>query len=679
MLQEVKDLQNKAVTELYRKAHSDKKKLTFRAPTGSGKTRMMADFMNRILEEQPDVVFIVSTLSKGGLPKQNYDTFRDCAVSGYFPKLKPYLISTDLSGEEDLFIPLDYNVYVLPRDLYKEGGLLKRGAFDNFLKTMTYKYFDEGRGKRIYLIRDECHQATNNLDEKDAYFERTFNFSATPAKPYDVEITDKEAEDVKLIKHVINEEDSSFTVDDALDSLLDIREQYINLLGVRPCLIIQISNASKAEDEYNKKILPALNRRQSIKWMSIVNTCKKEGGEDKSKEKLFDTNDAVKKRLPPSKWKDYAKQNDSTIDVIIFKMVITEGWDIPRACMLYQVRKTQSETLDEQVMGRVRRNPRLMDFEKLSPAAQKLASTAWVWGVLPKDTPSSISVRLWKIGNNDVKEQFRISTTRLETLQEKEGFDVEDFVSSHPKERSTDIFTLYRKLQRGENNLSVLCFKYSAENVQRWWDCMEVYDILKRSYDTFIRNYSESMVYDKETSFPEESLYLKSNNQKDIEDWLWENKDNTNRFSFDSEAECEWANFLAENADDFCACIETTTNEECYLWGKNFPYQSEVHYEYYDDGKHKSYPDFVMKDKHGRMHVFEVKSLEGNGNADFDIEEYKKKIEKLKDCYLHCSLKLPDYFFYIPIKENGLWNITRYFNGKVSTFTKKELRRELKK
>ena len=117
MLQEVKDLQNRAVTELYRKAHSNKKKLTFRAPTGSGKTRMMADFMNRILEEQPDVVFLVSTLSKGGLPQQNYDTFRNCADSGFFPKLNPYLINTDLSGEEDLFIPLDYNVYVLPRDL----------------------------------------------------------------------------------------------------------------------------------------------------------------------------------------------------------------------------------------------------------------------------------------------------------------------------------------------------------------------------------------------------------------------------------------------------------------------------------------------------------------------------------------------------------------------------------
>lgn len=49
MLQEAIDLQQNAVAELVRKA-ATKNELTFRAPTGSGKTRMMADFMNRILQ-----------------------------------------------------------------------------------------------------------------------------------------------------------------------------------------------------------------------------------------------------------------------------------------------------------------------------------------------------------------------------------------------------------------------------------------------------------------------------------------------------------------------------------------------------------------------------------------------------------------------------------------------------
>jgi len=76
-------------------------------------------------------------------------------------------------------------------------------------------------------------------------------------------------------------------------------------------------------------------------------------------------------------------------------MVITEGWDIPRACMLYQVRDTQSKQLDEQVMGRVRRNPRLLDFETLCEKAQQLAMTAWVWGIASDEQRKVFGVKLW--------------------------------------------------------------------------------------------------------------------------------------------------------------------------------------------------------------------------------------------------------------------------------------------
>ena len=48
MLQEAIDLQQNAVAELVNKIKV-KKEITFRAPTGSGKTRMMADFMNRVI------------------------------------------------------------------------------------------------------------------------------------------------------------------------------------------------------------------------------------------------------------------------------------------------------------------------------------------------------------------------------------------------------------------------------------------------------------------------------------------------------------------------------------------------------------------------------------------------------------------------------------------------------
>ena len=176
MLQEIKDLQRRAVSELLLKS-AKKQELTFRAPTGSGKTYMMADFMNQVLAANSDVVFLVSTLSKGDLAGQNYRSFCKRREENVFPKLNPYLISTEISGEETLYIPTDYNVYVLPRDLFKKNGRLMAGPMTAFLEQLTRGELFGGKNQRIYLIKDECHQATNNLDEiSPKFFAKVFNF-----------------------------------------------------------------------------------------------------------------------------------------------------------------------------------------------------------------------------------------------------------------------------------------------------------------------------------------------------------------------------------------------------------------------------------------------------------------------------------------------------------------------
>lgn len=276
MLQESKDLQQLAVAQLFAKAKSNKRELTFRAPTGSGKTHMMADFMSRIIQDQGNVVFLVSTLSKGGLAKQNYKTFKDCADSGVFANLDPYLINTETGGEETLFIPTNHNVYVLPRDLYKKNGRLMQGAMLNFLHTMTECLFQWGMNKRIWLIKDECHVATNNLDDiSEKNFEKVFNFSATPnlrrGQIPDIQITDEEAVEARLIKHVELNDDPTVSVNTAINKLLEIRHDYNNLLSTHPCLIIQISNSAKAQEEWEHVVKPAIDMHQGLKWMLIVN------------------------------------------------------------------------------------------------------------------------------------------------------------------------------------------------------------------------------------------------------------------------------------------------------------------------------------------------------------------------------------------------------------------------
>lgn len=690
MLQEVKDLQNGAVSQLC-KIVERRKETTFRAPTGSGKTRMMADFMNRILMLHPNVVFLVSTLSKGNLAEQNYKVFKDCSDKNIFPLLNPLLISSETSGEERVFIEEGYNVYVLPRDLFKDKSKLKdEGALVNFLQRITANLFGNGQNKKVWLIKDECHQATNNLAAlAPTYFDRIINFSATPklnrGQVPDVEITDDAAMNARLIKRIEwgSENDN---VETAICKFEEIRENYVNLLSVNPCLIIQISNKEKAELEW-LHIESILNKteHQGLKWMSIVD----------KKEKCR-TNDKVGK-LPVERWKDYAKENASTIDIIVFKMVISEGWDIPRACMLYQVRDTTSKQLDEQVMGRVRRNPRLIDFENLSEEAQKLALTAWVWGIQPIEGKKSRQVKLF--GDEKwIPNSIKIKTTRLIPPTERVSIDVSKLLAEKAKNDIThsSIFELYGKLQKTENGIQKLCYTW-AKNINDWFKYCEHIDTVSKAYNNYICDYEESMEVvknsdgsEREVSFPLTSLYVDNENYQNISDWVWKRKDGNDKFSFDSEAEREWASILKDishNDTDSTVVGEPNPNygqmrtdgtlepqwinsENKYLWGKNYTTNSEIKFEYYLDGIHSSYPDFVMKDKHGNIHLFEVKSVNISSDLNIDSEEYKEKITALKQCYKQSSI-LTGQFYYLPILKNDEWQITRFYNGDEQTLNKR--------
>lgn len=633
MLQEAKDLQQRAVRELVALSDIEKgeKEITFRAPTGSGKTHIMADYMNRILSQKDNIVFLVSTLSKGELAKQNYDVFKQLVDNNIFPALKPFLISSEISTEENLYIPTDYNVYVLPRDLYKKGGRLMQGAMIFFLQTITNNLFGQGLNKQIYLIKDECHQATNNLDNlSEDFFAKTINFSATPKLKRgqfpNIEITDEQAVKAKLIKqlevnelseeqqlHKLEEINKKF-VEQSIEKFEEVKPQYIQEIGVNPCLIIQISNKEKAQEEWQNVIKPVLDKHQALKWMLIVD-----------KDKDCDTNDDIKKKLPISKWKNYAKGSSSTIDIIIFKMVISEGWDIPRACMLCQVRKTMSDQLDEQVIGRVRRNPRLLDFETLPSKAQHLALTAWIWGTQPKDKKKNYKVKLIHSLKNDIQNSFQVKTIKLSNLTERKDFDVEQFIDSKKEKVVSDnIFSLYNNLNKQENDIQALCYDYCKEDISRWWKFTENIDAVKKEYETYICDYDKSMVEGITTSFPVNSVYSDNDVKLSIDNWVWQKKDN-NRFAFDSEAERWWAEILQDIVKNKAQEIVAFGSEEDkrFLWGKNFLFNSDIKYEYYDKGIHASYPDFVLKDKQNRIHIFEVKSMNTSKSIDIDGKEYE--------------------------------------------------------
>jgi type III restriction enzyme len=203
-----------------------------------------------------------------------------------------------------------------------------------------------------------------------------------------------------------------------------------------------------------------------------------------------------------------------------------------------------------------------------------------------------------------------------------------------------------------------------------------------------------------------------------ISDWIWKRSDNKDKFSFDSEAEKEWAEILnnlvkddssngsrvgkkimvsKKNTNSWQFSLFDETDGEhvsetspvylnrkiksnytgetkpVYLWGKNYVPNSQIKFEYYLNGVHSSYPDFVMKDSYDRIHIFEVKSVNVSSSmaGSFDSTLYNEKLAELKKAYKYAS-KLTKQIFYLPVLKDDTWRIFQYIEGVENTLAKEQ-------
>ena len=255
-----------------------------------------------------------------------------------------------------------------------------------------------------------------------------------------------------------------------------------------------------------------------------------------------------------------------------------------------------------------------------------------------------------------------------------------------------------------------------ADTPSKWFKFTENIDKVVKESSKYICDYSQSMELVKdesgkaiEVSFPTESIYTDNGNYDNISDWVWRRKEVANdKFAFDSEAEREWASKLNNLAKDdnkdnpvrrVAEIVTVGKNNpkagtvdmyngiepekidpaQKYLWGKNYISNSEIKYEYCLEGIHSSYPDFVMKDSYGSIHIFEVKSVNISNStpSGFDSQAYKEKIEELKKCYIRAS-ELTNHIFYLPVKKDEEWHITRLKDGDEKTLTYDEFKEYIK-
>jgi type III restriction enzyme len=128
-----------------------------------------------------------------------------------------------------------------------------------------------------------------------------------------------------------------------------VKESYRTLekdnIFIHPALLIQVSNEPSSKDE-KKIFFDALEEIKTKLEFHGLSWVKYFGNSDKDSNAVFKDKFTL----------DEITQIDNPTDVVLFKIGPSTGWDIPRACMLLQLRKVCSEKLNIQTIGRIKRN-----------------------------------------------------------------------------------------------------------------------------------------------------------------------------------------------------------------------------------------------------------------------------------------------------------------------------------
>lgn len=399
--------QQNAVNELVNEFDPNSKNIVyFKAPTGSGKTFMIANVINDITKKyfEEKLLFVIATLSSAELPKQmenNLNDYKHYLDFGQYLNIEkvdsPSNSKTSNKSDTTYSIIAEKNKVLIfgTSSFGKNKIFTEEGVFDAFIDQIINEEY-----KLIY-IRDEAHYGgeTNVTKSKylDLYNDSTDNekqirsakddgikfeakmqqiaqyvikMTATPNNKLfkQIVITDKDLEqdNIKLLKpnYCQNEDIKSLGVDTlsnkdileiACNKFKEIKSKYIDkvnepsLAGINPAMLIQVRNKHSSEitdNQFDEEINQIIS---IIKSKGLTYTIY--FGDDKSSTKFETTNIREKADLKS------ISQNNSDIDVIIFKIGPATGWNIPRACMLVQLRNVSSDTLNVQTIGRIRRNP----------------------------------------------------------------------------------------------------------------------------------------------------------------------------------------------------------------------------------------------------------------------------------------------------------------------------------
>ena len=359
---QLKNYQETAIDELLEKSKkllqkSDMKKMVFRSPTGSGKTIMMAEFLQHLVDGQEAMSALsfiwtaprkLHTQSKNKLEKY-YENTRTLECSN-FEDL------TDKRIDENEILFLNWES-INKKD---KNTIVKENEKEFYLDKIIENTKEEGR--TIVLIIDESHHhATSDISQKlinDIAPKLTIEVSATPVIQNADGMVVVEIEDVK-IEGMIKK---SVALNADFGNIFDGKNIETELAGGADALVLKESLKKRAElvKAYQKSrvdINPLLliqlpdrkPKQDDVIRTRIENLLRDEHGITTKNGKL-----AICLSEQKENFENIAKHNHDT-EVLIFKQSIALGWDCPRAHILVLFREWKSFKFSIQTLGRIMR------------------------------------------------------------------------------------------------------------------------------------------------------------------------------------------------------------------------------------------------------------------------------------------------------------------------------------
>lgn len=362
--------QQKAVEELFENLvalleRSDRRrKLVFKAPTGSGKTVTMASFLNTLVQELPaqtqlrnrNIAYV--WIAPNELHIQSYEKIRQ-----FFAEIRTIrciqfddIVDNSLKKNDLLFLnwqSISNEKNIIIRENERNRNL------QEILSTTR------NNGIEIITILDEAHlfaakgqKANKVLAVLNSLVE--IDVSATPFFHSDYMVTIRRDQVVKagMIKKGVflnTGLDDTSAAEISLNTMLleeslAQRTRIANAYRetgeeINPLLLIQLPSETLKSTREDENI-----RSMVINWLH-----QKGINVDNGKLAIWLSNEKLN-------LEDVEKYNSIT-EVLLFKQAIALGWDCPRAAVLLIYREIKQETFTVQTVGRILRMPQLRHYD----------------------------------------------------------------------------------------------------------------------------------------------------------------------------------------------------------------------------------------------------------------------------------------------------------------------------